>query len=473
MKKNILLILTLLMMFSCGEEILTTGAQSGSTEVGSQQVTNLQNCAQMQLDKPPVDILYVLDNSGSTVSKDFQSIKSGITNTINSISNEFDYHIYITPLIGRSSTPITKYPLVVNDTTSLPSTNQLNIRTIDSLSKNDFFPQPSGGQREIGFERSYDIITSNRSNGIFRSNAHTIVVLVSTEDDDGGITYVGGNPSPYNQNYFNARRNQFLSLKNSPMNAETFRFISVVPFTNNCKTNYRRGNKYIEMSQAIYNTLAPQYKNDPARDTKNLCSNDINGIFTSVNTAIRSVVTGHKYDHWLISNATNGSQIQEDDITLTKVLSNGSQVNIPRSSSNGFRYLGYRSNQNTRYSPTVGAPVSGLVVRLNGNARVNYPECVIAQTKSPIEYYGWAVIQRQPIQSSIVVKVNGNTINKSNSNGWSYSGYFDSKNIKINHNGASNQPGVFKSGYFIQLHGSAIVSNGDLVEVFFTPAPIN
>ena len=471
MKKNILLMLTFLMMFSCGEEVLTTGAQSGSTQVGSQQVTNLQNCAQMQLDKPPVDILYLMDNSGSTLNGKFQGIKPGIANTINNISKEFDYHIYIAPLITPPGTNHDDYPLVVNDTSSLPNPSSLNIRSLESLTTNDFFPTAQSNNNEPGFQRAHQLITDNRTNGIFRSNAHTIVVLVSNGDDTTTTQTLNGNTTPI-PGAFNNHKNKFLALKNSPLNAETFRFISIVAHRV-CDSSYKVGSEYMRMSREIYNTLAPIYKNDPAKDTKDLCSSNINGVFTSVNTAIRSVVTGHKYDHWLISNATNGSQIQEDDITLTKVLSNGSQVNIPRSSSNGFQYLGYRYNKNTRYYPTAGAPVTGLVVKLNGNARVNYPECVIAQTKSPVEYYGWAVIQRQPIQSSIVVKINGNTINKSNSNGWSYSGYFDSKNIKINHNGASNQPGVYKSGYFIQLHGSAIVSNGDSVEVFFTPAPIN
>lgn len=474
MKKNFLYLLLTLLLLSCGEEVLTTSPQTSSDTVATQVVSSFQNCSQSQLDKPPVDILYVLDNSGSSLSGDFQSIKTGIANTINTISTEFDFHVYISPLIAPSGSSISSYPLIVSDTGSLSSPGSLNIRSIDSLSVNDFFPTATGNNTEAGFSRAYNLVNSNRSNGIFRSKAHTIIVMVSNGDDTSAYQSINGNVV-YNSETYSNNKNNLLSFKSSPLTAETLRFISVVPHTSACKTGYTRGSEYMKMSQDIYNTLSSDYQNDSSsnKDSKDLCSSDVSSIFTSINSTIKSVVTGHQYDHWLISNATDESQIQEDDITLTKVLSDGSQLNIPQSSTNGFEYLGYQVNKNTRYAPTVGDPVTGLVVKLNGSARVDYPECVVAQTKTPVEYYGWTTIPREPIVDSIVVKVNGVQIDKSNSNGWSYDGYFDSKNVKKSYNGASDQPGVYKSGYFIGLNGSAIISNGDSVEVFYTPAPIN
>lgn len=469
MKKSIIFILIVTFMISCAEEVLTTAPQSTTDLIATQVTTDLASCAQSQLDKPPVDILYVLDNSGSSLSSDFESIKAGIAATINDVSTEFDYHIYIAPLIASPTASISSYPVIANNTSGLSG---VNIRSIDSLTSNDFFPPAIGNNVEAGFSRAYNLVQNNRANGIFRSNAHTIIVMVSNGDDTTSCTFINGNVV-CNDTAFNSRKNELLSFKQPPMNAETLRFISVVPKTSSCKVGFRRGTHYIRMSQQIYKTLDPAFKTDPNQDVKDLCSNDVSSLFSSVNSTIRSVVTGHKYDHWLISNATDGSQIQEDDITLTKVSSNGAQTSIPRSSTNGFEYLGYQSNINTRFAPTEGAAVSGLVVKLNGSAKVSYPDCIIAQTKTPVEYYGWTTIPREPNVSTITVKINGVEISQSTENGWSYSGYFDSQNIKISHNGASNQPGVYQSGYFIKLNGTAIMTNGDSIEVFYTAAAID
>lgn len=463
-----IIFLSLLFLISCSQETLTTGSQKDSTGVASQVTTNLQSCAQMQLDKPPVDILYVIDNSGSSLSGEFQSIKSSIANTINSVSNEFDFHIYLAPLFAPSGSNIHSYPLIVSNVNGLNS-QSLNIKSIDSLTSNDIFASATGNNFENGLERARLLVSNNRSNGIFRNNAHTIIVMVSNGNDTTTTGTIDGQPYVIAGAYEN-HRDQYFSLKNS-LSAQSMRFISLVAHQTNCKPGYQVGTEYMKLSNDIYNSLDPIYQNDSDRDTKNLCTNNISSVFSSINSTIRSVVTGHKYDHWLISTKTE-SEIQQDDIKLYKILTNGSQVEIPQSSSNGFEYLGARTNQNTRYFPTAGAPVTGLVVKLNGQARIEYPECVVAQTKTPIEYYGWAVISRKPIENTIIVRINGQDITKSTSNGWSYDGYRDSQNIKINHNGASNQPGDYRSGYFIKLNGDAIISNGDNVEIFFTPAPI-
>ena len=78
MKKLLLLTLLTTLMISCAEEVLTTTPQSSSDLIATQVTSNLTSCAQSQLDKPPVDILYVLDNSGSSLSSDFANIKEGI-----------------------------------------------------------------------------------------------------------------------------------------------------------------------------------------------------------------------------------------------------------------------------------------------------------------------------------------------------------------------------------------------------------
>jgi hypothetical protein len=46
-----------------------------------------------------------------------------------------------------------------------------------------------------------------------------------------------------------------------------------------------------------------------------------------VNNSIRADLVGHKYNYWKISSATE-AEIEEDEITVTKVLENGDEVNI-------------------------------------------------------------------------------------------------------------------------------------------------
>ncbi|MCT4641126.1 MAG: hypothetical protein N4A33_02440 [Bacteriovoracaceae bacterium] len=483
MKTLFIGILITLSLISCSEEVLTNAPQFSQTNIAGQQVSNLQACSAMQLDKPPVDILYVVDNSGSSLLSSFQSIKSQIANTITTINSQFDYHIYVAPLNPPSGSSATSYPLIVSDTGSLSSTVGLNIKSIDDLTS-DFFSGATGNNSENGFQRAHDLIQNNRSNGIFRNNANTIIVMVSNGDDTSSTVTIGGNkvndPAVYNNHLTNFKKlTKKYSMTNSvsnPMNAESLRFVSLVAHSN-CNGQIR-GSNYISMSEDIYDYMG--YTDDSMKDTRNLCSGNFSNIFSAVNSSVAAVVTGHKYDHWLISTAS-ASSIQANDITLTKVMANGSTVNIPESSSNGFQYLGNQSAINTRYYPTAGAPVSGLVVKLNGTARVEYPDCIIAKTKSPLEHYKYIVIPRKPVVSSIIVKVNGITIAQSSTDGWvmanaydgcTSDGFCDSINVKVAHQGTSSTPEVYKSGYFLRLSSSKYLTNGDTVQVFYSPDSI-
>ena len=132
----------------------------------------------------------------------------------------------------------------------------------------------------------------------------------------------------------------------------------------------------------------------------------------------------------------------------------------------------------TRYEPTSGESFTGYVVKLYGSARVTYPECIQVKTQTPKEYYGYINMTAKPVESSIVVQINGKTISKSTSNGWELiksngqPRFYDNKNIKITSptDYSEATPAVNRSGYFLKLNGSAVYSNGAAIEVFYDPA---
>jgi hypothetical protein len=254
------------------------------------------------------------------------------------------------------------------------------------------------------------------------------------------------------------------------LKSQQFRFMSVVTFTQACLAGAKANQHYKKMSNDLYSySLATDQSSRATPDSYDICQSQYSQLFASVNNSIQQLIIAHKYDHWLVTNNMSAN-IATNNIQVSKVLANGTKVSIPNSNVNGFQYVGAKTNQNTRYEPSAGEPKTGLMVQLFGSARVNYPECLLVKTNTPIEYFGWIVIPREPKQSSIIVKVRGNTIPAGGANGWSYEGYKLLQNIKIvGPNSESDLPAIKKTGYFIKLNGTSIYQSGDSVEVFYLP----
>ena len=251
MIKKILPILALCaLLSSCGEEVLTQNTLSETFRAQDLETFQYNTCAAMRFVKPPVDILFVVDNSGSTLQGSFQQIKDQIAATVSTISNEFDYHIYIAPLHPASGDSLSGYPLVVSDQTTL-STTALNIIQLKDISSQVFFAQASGGTSEPGFQRVYDLINSNRSNKIFRNDAHTVAVMISNGDDTSVMHSIGTNEQQ-NPAAFAEKKQSFITLADSMQqsseatSSNSFRFISLVP--HRACNGWKEGANYRKMS---------------------------------------------------------------------------------------------------------------------------------------------------------------------------------------------------------------------------------
>lgn len=477
MKKMIPLfsfIYLMISVVSCGEEVLTKTTQDENYSAPDVNTFSAMTCSESHFDKPPVDILYIVDNSGSTLTANFNALKESIRNTLQTISFDFDYHIYIAPLIPLPGENLSTYPLLYSNLNSFDSITNLNVH--NDLNSVPVFQQVTGNNAEAGVQRSIDIINANRSNKIFRNNSHLVITLVSTEDDDSLYDVAQGVGRFLSDTKFTQAKNALLSFSKkynqatggitNPMNAESLRFFTIVPQTS-CGT-FTKAIAYRKMSQHIYTYM--NYTDDSKMNTYDICSQDYAGLYNSINNSIKKVLIGHSYDFWKVSSASE-ADIQTDDIKVYKILSDGTRKQLSASNTNGFQYVGHRSNQNTRYAPDSGEPQTGLMVQLFGEARVNYPECIVAETRSPTEHYGYIALAVEPELSSLTLHVRGEEVSQNATNGWTYLGYREVLNIKVpGPTGTPTTPALNKTGYFIQLHGNAILGNGDQVNVYYKPA---
>ncbi len=452
--------LSLLLLFtliSCGKEQFGSTPTSSSDQASGVQSYEKLVCASSTLIKPAVDILYVVDNSTST-NYITSNIKLAIQNTINSVSQQFDYRIIGVPLISSSMTDF--QVLASNpDTISGYSSNK-----ITNSNQFTFFQTTANGP-EKGFSRVYSFANYHK-NGLLRSGAHTIVVLVSNGVDSETTTLGVGGTYYTNENY-GSKRDQMLTLKAS-LGSLQFRLMTVVAHKSTaagCSVDGSlAGTVYKNMSKDVYDASGAS-DSITYKDSYDLCNNGFSNLFAGVNSSINQVLLAHTYNYWpvtLTSGSLNPSSLQvykQSGSTSTQLIQGTHWEYEPS-------YSG-----NSRILPTPGEPISGKAIRFLGSANyITYPDCVIVKASDYTEYFQYIVIPRDAIPSTIVVRINGTVISES---AWSYVGLVGSPiNIKVAYNGSPATPAVMKSGYMIKLNSPNFYKSGDNVEVYYLPAGI-
>jgi hypothetical protein len=465
-------IIALVGFLSCSKEEFTSSPKSDSFTANPVEVFQNLTCSNSTLIKPPVDILYLVDNSLSA-SYLASSVKDQIRRTILSVSGEFDFHIMIAPLLPTATSErLDFFPVVTNSAQGMPSS--VNVIPLESLDLASFFPVMGGVNYENGFDRAVQILQANRSNSVFRSRAHTIVVLVSNGDDTTTKTNCFNGLCTIDSNLFQQKYRAFSDLKNS-LNALQLRFFSVVAHTQ-CQSGWAAGTTYKNMSAKIYSELntTPALTDQSTRstpDSYDLCNSQYTSMYEGVNNSIKKQVVGHVYNRWLINSST-APTIDLSDIQVFKLNSSGVSTAVAKSSTQGFSCC-QSGTYPTRELPTLGEEATGTFIQLHGSGKVTYPDCLIVKTRTPTEFFNAVVISAQPLLDSINVRIRGQTISQNTTNGWSYEGYKENENIKVNSDGSPNTTTPLrKTGYFIKLNGSAIYSSGDTIEIFFKGAPL-
>lgn len=487
MKRVLNYLLICIFLLSCAKEEFAPTTRTNVEAVSIQETfTFNSDCSNnFTLVKPPVDFLFIFDNSTST---NFitPETKAALRNTINYVSENFNYHIMVAPLLTSTANVNEGASLTVTNTDGLTSTAVSMVVPNDSNQLLDRVAaiQTQPGSQEFGFARAVDLISSNRSNGIFRQDAYTIVVTISNENADWVQTGPGQQGNAAERADFTSNRDNLIGLSNS-LNSEQFRYMSLVPAASECQPFFKNGWRYREMSQAIYTHnqtskpgfVDPSPKADP--DNFDICSGNYDYIFTQLNQTIQAIVLNHTYDHWKIASTTDPS-FDPISLRVFKQLDNTNRVEILESPVNGYQYIGLQTNLNTRILPTPGEPQTGFMLRLNGSAQVTFPECLVIQALATADHFGYAVASEEPDLSSVVFKKNGQSFGQSTTSfsggktdGWEYLGFQTNFNIRISGPGdfTPATPAVNRTGYIFKLNGNAGYTNGDSISLDYFPLP--
>jgi hypothetical protein len=493
LKRTLFLTTALLVLSSCAKEEFSTNKGKQSASTSEAITTSAKLCSQSTLISPQVDILMLWDNTSSFNFVN-SSTKSSMSNLISSVSENFDYHVLSAPLVpangGASSGGLYEAQLIAKNSTGLTLTATSILRTKENAIASLGFTQGVGSS-EAGIDRAYNIISQNRSNGIFRTGAYTIVVVISNEDDKGCSMISATNPngvicsSPTDYNKYLAPRIQnFLTLRGNSvyagaanLNSSMMRFINISPLTSCSSGNYKTNYMYRAMAKTIYETpytndwptsndhLSPDLVGYP--DSYNLCSMDFSHIFDGVNTAIKQTLLKHKYDYWPL--ASTAASVDPETVRIVR--SDGVELvnrKVDNSTNKGFEVIldndGAAANlvgQNTRYEPTIGEPFTGKLIKLFNEDRVVYPDCLTVKYTEVKSTYGYIYLQYgEPSVSTIEVRINNVVVPQSSENGWDYMGlqFTDSSSINSSYK-IANMPAGTSSGYFLRLNGTAKKSN--------------
>lgn len=465
--KSLFLFASLLLLASCGKEQFGTVAQNESTSVSGLEKYSATFETKRTLLKPKVDIIYVVDNSSSTVHIQ-QALKDSVTATLGTISSQFDFRVISTPLISTSTTD---YNVFTNSTDALPSTS--NIVPSVNLLLTPIFNNIQNGI-EKGLARTIDFMNYHRSTGLIRPNAYHLVILVSNGRDEEvedvfnangetRLATVMENGVPVT--IFSKRLASFTQLKTS-LQSQQLRLFSVTA-SQPCQSGWRASAlSYQSMSKELYQlSLA---SDSSSNDIYDLCGGGLTKLFAGVNKSIKEEVVPHRYRYFPVTFANN-NPIADTNAIQVKKISNGTITNLVKNTDWTYEYSATPVSKPMRENPDSEYVTSQHFIRLT-NLLV-YPDNILITSTSMVEYFQYVVIPRPAKNDgSVVIRVNGNDIPKADI---SYDGYKANTNIKVSHQGSSSTPEVFKSGYFIKITNPAYYyKSGDAVDVYYTPDAI-
>jgi hypothetical protein len=477
MKTQWSVFLPLLLLFlavGCGSENFGTTSKTTKQSPDALRTYAHNACSTMTLVKPKVDVLYLVDNSSSTyyIASD---IKTALGNTVTGLSSAFDYRVIGTPLL-ETANGNADFQVMTNssDIAGIPSDSRL----ISSAGSFDFFSRSPVSGVERGLARAASFIDHHKSS-LIRSNAYLIVVLISNgrdmdvEEDQG----FGNGETRFNSANYNARLASLRTLR-STLGASQLRLFSVTA-KSVCATGYRTALKsYVKMSTDLYNDALAR-DNNSALDSYDLCSaGGVRGIFSAINNSIQQVVLPHEYRYWPITFAENNELVSLNEIRVQRISPNGSSVTLTRDTDWVYVDQGSAQTVDLREGPNPvpgpGEPYTGRHL-ISFTSPVTYPDCVLVTSVSRTEYFGFVILPQKPKIDTVSVRINGRTIPKSTTNGWSdLTASVSTRNIKVAYPAAGDEnPPVIRTGFMLQLNGTAnYYKSGDSIEVNYLPAGI-
>jgi hypothetical protein len=496
MRKSLFLIASFLLV-SCAKEEFSPikGTDNSNSTALTTDCGTLYS--QSTLVSPKVDVLLLWDNSSSALFIN-PATKNSFNQLITSVSEKFDYHILSAPLIStNASNSLYEASLVAKDSASVTGTAAGIIKSKDQAASSLSF-SPAYGSAEPGIDRATSIIEANRSNGIFRSDAYTIIVVMSNGDDTSCeiATGISTCSTADWSSRMQTKIDKLLCLRGNvsgpdcsgtaTLNSSMMRFINIAPLTS-CSSGLGKINtRYRKVAKTIYDTSYTNgwpTSNDNLNpftsggvqypDNYDICSIDFNHIFDGVNTAIKQTLIKHVYEFWPVA-GLNTSLDPETLIVMRlpdrKVLVNRTGQSNP---ADGYQYIGNQTNHNTRSFPIAGENFTGKMIQLfgtDGNDKVQFPQALQVCYQDFKSQYGYIYLKNgKPDISTMEVYINNVKILQNATNGWSYMGLQYTSALDPNYKIFNLQPGI-PSGYFLQLNGTAKRDNttGAAVTVYYT-----
>lgn len=474
MKFLFLSTLPLLFFLSCTENVFQTKSVQEKKDFSQQtSSTDSYSCGKenFHLVRPKVDLLIVWENTKGTENLIQQNKIEELQKLSTTLSERFDYHILLAPLIPSTEKEKEKSRLIAFNSEAL-SYEALKIRISQEDAPTiikDFFNNPSPETIPSGLNRVISLLKKNTTNGIFRKKAYTIIVMIAIKDDKsyqkesdnisdqfaymedqlqklcclkGGVCPTfpacqeGSNKKAY------CKTSTITCDGIETLNSQQMRFFSVIRFKNtentdhsNCddtKAGYLKNKEpflYKQFSHAfygLYHPIAPDL--EVVNDVYNICNSKIStsSIFEELNNSIQEIVIGHTYNFWPIANTgvefeANSVAIYTNDGTLLKHLPDDEPTvrdsEGKNDSASGYHIIpGDQVDKNTRFLPTVGEPHTGQFIELFGTAKITFPACInkiIMQSK--FKYFDLVHLKWPPNELSIVLSINNRKIPKS---GW-------------------------------------------------------
>ncbi len=345
-----------------------------------------------QYTRPKIDILFVQDNSDS-MRTPLASLKSQLNGFLTSMSKSWDIHFTVVPLQSRLSLD-SKY-IVAQDCSTISSPYCLNLSQVSSFNNapagttyawiNAFNTATANTDPGFAMTQANLADPSVASTGFLRPDAALAVVMLTNGNDASGITQSASIQSlqcwsngayhpemfpqydycdrgdgvaimnPYSQNLANSY-NSFKSYITTTLKggAGLTRFYSVAAENNysNCYGGPAwQGMRYIQMANDLSGDVGAHY---------DLCSGGLSSVLANIKFQLDSLVEAYRFNFAVIDDT---SAPVESSIVVTK---NG--VVIPESSTNGWTYAGFKSNQPISYYPQASNFRSGYMIELHGTA---------------------------------------------------------------------------------------------------------
>ncbi len=310
--------------------------------------------------KPKLDLVIFQDNSDSLTNAMAQ-LKPQLSGFLAQLDTNWEYRVVVLPLLSQQH--ISSKVVLATDCNGVPSggcVGPSSVNYFNSLSGDSGWinsRNSSTGNVDLGFQNMNYNLNSLISSGFIRQDAALAMVIISNNDDHSGVAYItrpdGATTSidynsPTTQASFDAYKNYFLQVKNNvPQLDRLYSVVSAQSYSD-CYGGGRTwaGIRYMNMAAALGGA------------SYDLCNGGLSNVLYDIRSRLVTIVQTIEFNYLVFP--------EEPDPSSITVKKNGST--LPNSNSNGWEYVGYRSNQPTSYYPTSGNVRSGYMVKLNGSA---------------------------------------------------------------------------------------------------------